>query len=108
MMTETLYRASTVTPTGAAGECWTPDREAAEAYSHSAATLYVTEADVTGSVEVDIETAEDWDRLDTAEGREAVAGESAWIDYEDQDETGHESRTYRLVIPVALTVREAD
>ena len=106
-MTETLYRAATATPTGAAGECWTDDRDAAEAYSHSGAAVYTAEADVTGSVEVDIETSADWATLDTAEGRAAVSGESAWIDYEDQDETGRVSRTYRIVRSVNLTVTEA-
>ena len=57
---------------------------------------------------MDIETAEDWATLDTAEGRAAVAGESAWIDYLDQDETGRESRTYRIVRDVELDIREAE
>lgn len=104
----TLYRAATTTPTGKAGECWTDDRNAAEAYLHSGAKLYTADADVSDSTEVEIVSQADWDRLDTTEGRAAVAGDSAWIDYYDQDEGGHESRTYRTVTDVALTVTEVE
>ncbi len=107
----TIYRAEVPEfgePHGAAGECWSDELRAACAYSHDGAVIYSAEVDVSEALEIAIDSSADWDALDSAAGRAdaiAVAAEDwgrdpetvSLIRYEDEDETGHSSITYRVV-----------
>ena len=100
----TVYRADDYDiPTGSAGECWTEDLDVAERYGQRVYTLL---ADLTGSVEVDgYDHATDTTPADDTAFLAAHAADGAiWIDYEDEDEMGRESRTYRLVADISADI----
>ena len=105
-MTQTLYRASAVRPTGRDGECWTDDLSAAEAYmTCDGCKVWRAEVDLSGAVEVDgYDHDENYAPADDDAFRARIAATGVtWVHYDDETEQGTEMTCYRLVRDTDLT-----